>query len=136
VRALRHLYFKRSFGLLGRGLTDRDNAVREAAVEALRGLYFPHAFHPLVRIYREHPDERVKAVALESIGRIGSIEAGEMLIAVLRQETGTLRDVARRGLALFDDTEVVPILRQQLDLEPNPDVKKIIEDILARLRRR
>jgi len=136
VRALRHLYFKRSFGLLGKGLTDRDAAVREAAVEALRGLHFPHAFHPLVRIYREHPDERVKAVALESIGRIGSIEAGEMLIGVLRQETGLLRDVARRGLSLFDDNEIVPILRQHLDLESNPEVKKLIEDILVRLRRR
>jgi hypothetical protein len=136
VRALRHLYFKRSFGLLGRGLTDRDAAVREAAVEALRGLHFPHAFHPLLRIYRDHPDERVKAVALESIGRIGSIEAGEQLISVLRQESGNLRDVARRALSQFDDAEVVPILRQQLDLEPNPEVRKIIEDILGRLRRR
>ena len=78
----------------------------------------------------------MKAVALESIGRIGSIEAGEQLISVLRQETGALRDVARRALSQFDDAEVVPILRQQLDLEPNSEVRKIIEDILARLRRR
>src|SRR5262249_30266019 len=100
VRALRHLYFKRSFGLLQRGLVDRDAAVREAAVEALRGLHFPHAFHPLVRIFREHRDERIKAVALESIGRIGTLDAGELLVGVLRQETGPLRDVARRALQL------------------------------------
>jgi hypothetical protein len=136
VRALRHLYFKRSFGLLVRGLVDRDAAVREAAVEALRFVHFPHAFHPLLGIFRDHPDERVKAVALESIGRIGTIEAGELLISVLRQETGALRDVARRGLAQFDDAEIVPILRQQLDLEANAEVRKLIEDILARLRRR
>src|SRR6185503_8492478 len=43
VRALRHLYFKRSFGLLGKGLADRETVVREAAVEALRGLHFAHA---------------------------------------------------------------------------------------------
>jgi hypothetical protein len=43
-----------------------------------------------------------------------------MLIGVLRQETGLLRDVARRGLSLFDDNEIVPILRQHLDLESNP----------------
>lgn len=136
VRALRHLYFKRSFALLAKGLADRDPAVREAAIEALRGLHFPHAFQPLINIYREHPDERVKGVALESIGRIGSIEAGEMLIGVLRQETGTLREVARRALALFEDAEVVPILRQQAELEANPEVRKMIEDILGRLRRR
>ena len=32
VRALRHLYFKRSFGLLGKGLADREQVVREAAL--------------------------------------------------------------------------------------------------------
>jgi HEAT repeat protein len=136
VRALRHLYFKRSFNLLGRGLRDRDAAVREAAVEALRGLHFPHAFHPLLRIYRENPDERVKSVALESIGRIGSIEAGELLIGVMRQESGALRDVARRALSMFDDEDVMPILRQQLDLEANPEVRKMIEDLLQRVRSR
>src|SRR5205814_3943929 len=119
VRALRHLYFKRSFGLLQRGLVDRDNAVSEAAVEALRGLHFPHAFHPLVRIFREHRNERVKAVAPESLGRIGTLEAGELLVGVLRQEVGPLREVARRALAFFDDAEVVPILRPQLELEAN-----------------
>ena len=136
VRALRHLYFKRSFGLLQRGLVDRDSAVKEAAVEALRGLHFPHAFHPLIRIFREHRDERIKAVALESLARVGTLEAGELLVGVLRQELGPLREVARRALALFDDAEVVPILRQQLELESNPDVRRIIEDILMRLRRR
>jgi HEAT repeat protein len=136
VRALRYLFYKRSFSLLARGLADRDAAVREAAVEAMRGLHFPHAFDPLTRIYREHRDERVKAVALESIGRIGTLEAGELLVGVLRQEGGALRDVARRALSLFDDPEVVPILRQQLELEANPEVRRLIEDILGRLRRR
>jgi hypothetical protein len=136
VRALRHLYFKRSFGLLGKGLADRETVVREAAVEALRGLHFAHAFHPLTRIFREHPDERVKSVALESIGRIGTIEAAEQLVGVIRQETGALRDVARRALALFDDADVVPILRQHLELEGNPEVRKMIEEVLSRPRRR
>jgi HEAT repeat protein len=136
VRALRHLYFKRSFGLLAKGLRDRDASVREAAVEALRSLHFPHAFQPLSRIYREHTSERVRSVALEAIGRIGTVEAGELLIAVLREETGTLREVARRSLAMLDDADMVPILRQHLELEGNVETRKMIEDVLSRLRRR
>ncbi len=136
VRALRHLYFKRSFSLLQKGLRDRDASVREAAVEALRSLHFPHAFQPLARIYREHTTERVRAVALESIGRIGTVEAGELLIGVLREEAGALREVARRALAMFEVTDMVPILRQHLELEGNVEVRKMIEDVLARLKRR
>jgi HEAT repeat protein len=136
VRALRYLHFKRSFGLIGRGLVDSDAGVREAAAEALKSLHFPHAFHPLQRIYREHPDEKVKTVALESIGKIGSIEAGELLLGVLRHESGTLQDVARKALATFDNADVIPILRQHAEVEAHPEVKKALEELLQRARRR
>ncbi len=136
VRALRYLHFKRSFGLIQKGLVDADQGVRDAASEAIRSLHFPHAFHPLARVYREHPEERVKAVALESIGKIGSIEAGELLLGVLRHETGALRDVARKALATFDNADVIPILRQNAEVESNPEVRKALEDLLQRARRR
>ncbi len=132
IRALRFLFFKRSFTLIGRSLEDKDPGVREAAIEALRGLHFPHAFNPLARIYRESNDARVQAVALESIGKIGTIEAGEMLLMVLRQEEGTLRDVAKRALAAFDNADVLPIMRQYLQLETNPDARSALEDLLGR----
>lgn len=132
VRALRFLFFKRSFALIGRALEDVDGGVREAAIEALRGLHFPHAFNPLARIYRESNDARVQAVALESIGKIGTIEAGEMLLMVLRQEEGTLRDVARRALASFDNADVLPIMRQYFQLETNAEARQVLEDLLGR----
>jgi hypothetical protein len=136
VRALRYLHFKRSFGLIQKALADGDQGVRDAAAEAIRSLHFPHAFHPLARIYREHPEERVKATALESIGKIGSIEAGELLLGVLRHETGALREVARRALATFDNADVIPILRQNAEVESNPEVRKALEELLTRARRR
>jgi hypothetical protein len=132
VRALRFLFFKRSFSLIGRALGDADAGVREAAIEALRGLHFPHAFNPLARIYRESTDARVQAVALESIGKIGTIEAGELLLMVLRQEEGTLRDVARRALTSFDNADVLPIMRQYCQLETNAEARGVLEDLLAR----
>jgi tetratricopeptide (TPR) repeat protein len=131
VRALRFLFFKRSFSLIGMALADNDAGVRDAAIEALRGLHFPHAFNPLARIYRESNDARVQAVALESIGKIGTIEAGEFLLRVLRQEEGTLRDVAKRSLAAFDNADVLPIMRQYLQLEVNLDAKRALEELLG-----
>ncbi len=132
VRALRFLFFKRSFAMIGRALNDNEPGVRESAIEALRGLHFPHAFNPLARIYRESADARVQAVALESIGKIGTIEAGEMLLMVLRQEEGTLRDVAKRSLASFDNADVLPIMRQYFQLETNADARQVLEDLLGR----
>ena len=92
MRALRFLYFKRSFVIVRKALADPDAQVREAALVAIGGLHFPHAFNPLARIYRESNDPRVRGAALQSIGKIQTVEAGEFLVMVLRQETG---DAAR-----------------------------------------
>ncbi|HET6613013.1 MAG TPA: HEAT repeat domain-containing protein [Kofleriaceae bacterium] len=140
VRALRFLFFKRSFRLVRRGLADAHAGVREAALEALGQLCFPHAMGPLLRIFRESEgpgssstggDERVRAAALEAIGKIQTLEAGELLLMVLRQEQGILRDVARRQLAAFDSADLVPILRQHVEVEENPETRAILTALLG-----
>jgi len=130
VRALRFLFFKRSFVLIRRALRDADSGVRDAAIDALGGLHFPHAFNPLARIYREASDFKVQVVALESIGKIQSIEAGEFLLSVLRQEEGSLRDVAKRALGTLDNADVTPILRQYYQIETNADVREALDELL------
>ena len=134
VRALRFLFFKRAFVLVRRALKDHDEGVRDAALEALAGLHFPHAFNPLARIYRETTDARVKAVALESVGKIQSIEAGEFLLMVLRQEDGVLREVAKQALAGLDNADMLPILRQHHQMEGNPAVREILGELLRSAR--
>ncbi len=130
MRALKHLYFKRTFNMITRGLRDEAPAVRQAALEAMAALHFPHAFDPLMRIFREHDDARVKEVALESIGRISSLEAGEFLVEVLRYESEPLRHVARRQLASFDNPDIFPILRKHLELETNGPARQALEQIV------
>ncbi|HWM84434.1 MAG TPA: HEAT repeat domain-containing protein, partial [Kofleriaceae bacterium] len=134
VRALRFLFFKRSFVLIRRGLADPEATVRDAAIDALRGLHFPHAFNPLARIYREADDPRVKATALESIGKIQSVEAGEFLLMVVRQEEGELREVGKRALAAFDNTDVLPIVRQYAQIETNTAVREALDELLRTAR--
>lgn len=132
VRALRFLYFKRSFVIVRRALTDADAQVREAALVAIGGLHFPHAFNPLARIYRESNDGRVRSAALASIGKIQTVEAGEFLVMVLRQELGPLRQAAYEALLHMDNADVVPILRQHFEIETNPQVRDTLGELLRR----
>ncbi|MCP4444532.1 MAG: hypothetical protein GY811_04200 [Myxococcales bacterium] len=131
VRALRFLFFKRSFTMIRKALVDVDSDVRESAIEALRGLHFPHAFNPLSRIYRESEDPQVRSVALSSIGKIQSIESGEFLLSTLRQEEGELREVAIEALGAMDNADVRPIIRQYSQIEPNPAVREALRNLLA-----
>jgi hypothetical protein len=130
VRALRFLFFKRSFAMIRKALVDVDLDVRASAVEALRGLHFPHAFNPLSRIYRESEDPQVRSVALRSIGKIQSIESGEFLLSTLRQEEGELRAVAIEALGAMDNADVRPIIRQYSQIEPNPAVREALRNLL------
>ena len=132
VRALRFLYFKRSFVIVRKALADGDAQVREAALVAISGLHFPHAFNPLARIYRESNDPRVRSAALQSIGKIQTAEAGEFLVMVLRQESGTLREGAYAALAQMDNADVIPILRQHHEIETNPQVRETLGELLRR----
>jgi len=132
VRALRYLYFKRSFVIVRKALNDPDAQVREAALVAIAGLHFPHAFNPLARIYRETSDPRVRAAALQSIGKIQTVEAGEFLVMVLRQESGGLREAAYAALTQMDNADVLPILRQHHEIETNPAVRDTLGDLLRR----
>jgi HEAT repeats len=132
VRALRFLYFKRSFVIVRKALVDGDAQVREAALVAIAGLHFPHAFNPLARIYRESNDPRVRGAALQSIGKIQTVEAGEFLVMVLRQEAGNLREAAYAALAQMDNADVLPILRQHHEIETNPQVRETLGELLRR----
>ena len=133
VRALRFLYFKRSFVIVRKALADPDAQVREAALVAIGGLHFPHAFNPLARIYRESTDPRVRGAALQSIGKIQTVEAGEFLVMVLRQESRQpARGRARRRSPQMDNADVLPILRQHHEIETNPQVRETLGELLRR----
>ncbi len=133
IKALRYLYFKRSFATVRRALGDPDAGVREAALLAITGLHFPHALGPLARIYQEATEPRVRGATIDAMGKIQTVEAGEVLIGVLRQETGVLRDAARSALVALDNPDIVPILRAHYEVESDPTTRDILADVLRRL---
>jgi hypothetical protein len=112
LRAARELFFKRTFVLVMRGLEDRSAEVRREALGAVRALHFAHAFDPLARIYRSSGDPKVRLGALESIGRIPSVDAVEMLIDVLRHGDAEERRAAVDLLARSEYPETTALLRR------------------------
>lgn len=133
IKALRYLYFKRSFVTVRKALKDPDAGVREAALLAITGLHFPHALGPLARIYQESTDQRVRGATIDAMGKIQTVEAGEVLIGVLRQEAGVLRDAARSALVSLDNPDIVPILRAHYEVEADAATRDILADVLRRL---
>lgn len=112
LKAVRQLFFKRSFTLIRGGLDDPDPSVQAEALKAVSALHFGHAFDPLSRIFRETSDAEVRRAALTSIGKIPSVEAAELLIDVLRQGDPQERELVRGLLARADHPEVDGLLHR------------------------
>ena len=53
---------------------------------------------------------------------------------VLRQEEGELREVSRRALAGFDNSDVIPIVRQYAQIETNTALREVLDDLLRSAR--
>ncbi|MFK7988806.1 MAG: HEAT repeat domain-containing protein [Sandaracinaceae bacterium] len=112
IKAVRQLFFKRSFVLVMLALNDDERAVRQEALAAVSALHFGHAFDPLSRIYRESSEPEVRRAALSSIGRIPSVQAAELLIDVLRHGDRGERDAAKDLLVRADHAEITPLLQR------------------------
>jgi len=89
---------RRSFGIVKRALADTDATVRREALQALRALHFRDAFASLARLFVESVDAESRLAALDSIGRIDTLEAGLFLLDVVRQESGAAGETALRYL--------------------------------------
>ncbi len=112
MRATRQMAFKRAFVLVMRGLADGAAEVRKEALAAVSLLHFPHAFDPLARIFRNAEEPAVRIAALESIGKIPTIEATELLIEVLRQGDPRERELAGVLLTRTEHPEASALLRR------------------------
>jgi hypothetical protein len=126
------VFCKRSFNLVRKGLGDSAAPVHIEALRALRGLRFRDALDPLTQIFRDFNDENVRVAALETIGEIGSLDAGLFLLDALRHETGMLRAAALKFLSSFSGEDIAPTVRQYLDLESG-DNRQALQQVLKAL---
>lgn len=132
MSAIRGLFFKRSFGLLGLGLHDESHTVKKEALEAVRALHFTHALEPLTRLYREHRDPSVRMTALQSVGKISTPDAAEFLLEVVRYSAGKEADLAKDLLAQLSHPEIGPLLRRHAMSERSEAKERIVEILRRR----
>jgi HEAT repeat protein len=128
LKAAKHLYFKRTFVVINRGVQDDEPTVRRMAQEAIAALHFPHAFDPLSRLHRESADSEIRRSALSSIGRIQSLEAIEYLIGVVAHGSGDERQIARDLLLRSDFSETSRALAGAIEHETG-DVQRMLQQI-------
>jgi tetratricopeptide (TPR) repeat protein len=121
---------ERSFGILRKGLVDAEEVVRVEARRALRTMRFRNALQPLVKLYREMPDETIRLVVIDAVGDIERREAGLFLLELVRSETGPLFELAARRLRAFPNAELLPLVRQLAEGEHGM-VKDALEAILS-----
>jgi hypothetical protein len=131
LRAVRQLFFKRSFVLVIQGLADADAQVRKEALAAVSQLHFGHAFDPLSRIHRETSDRQVRNAALASIAKIPSPEAVELLIDVLCHGDKQEREQARDLLVRAEHPEVRPLV-QRAAVQETGQPRQELEMVLSR----
>ena len=106
-------------------------AVRMAVIEAIQILHFPHAFDPLSRLHRDQSDVQIRAAALNSIGRIPSLEAVEYLIGTLRQGSVEERQIAADLLSRHDAMEATSAL-QAAAAQETGEMQQILHNVLRR----
>jgi len=114
VRALSRFLYKRTFITLREALGDPDPTVVHEAAKALEELRFPHAFDPLARIYRESQNREVRVSAVRALSKIDTLEAAEMLLAVIEHDGRDERVAAVEALKRARGVKFVDLARGAL----------------------
>lgn len=133
MRGVGDVCVRRSFDLVRRGLADSAARVVNDALGALRRLHFSDGLDPLVRIFRESTDERVRVTALESIAEIATPAAALVMIEAVRQEAGAVRAAAESRLGRLSGEEAAAMIRQARDAEVG-DRREALDRALRSLR--
>ena len=130
LQAMQTLFFKRSFTTVRAGLRDPDAAVVEQAAKAVEALYFQHAVDPLSRILRESPQPGVRASALRALSRIDTLEAAEILLAVIEHGAPSDRAAALSALKSARGVKFVELARGAMEGAAGP-LHASLREVLA-----
>jgi HEAT repeat protein len=115
------VWTRRTFDLVRKALGDPAPLVVDAALQLLRTTNFVAALSPLVGIFRDASDERVRLAALDGIGISKDPQgAARVLLDAARQETGAVQKGAEAKLEKLVKTggeEVAKLIGQARDIE-------------------
>jgi tetratricopeptide (TPR) repeat protein len=108
--------------------------VHDAAVAAVRRMTFQPAVDHLVRIFNSFDAADVRDAALKSIAAVGTDEAGEFLLDVLRSNTGNLAPKAKGLLEQHAQERMLSALERNKRQEPDTQMRMFIGRLVDRIR--
>ncbi len=124
---------KEVFALLDKALLNTGR-IREAAVASLRRMTFQPGLDSLVRIFNSHDQADVRDAALRSIAMVGTDEACEFLLDVLRSNTGNLAPKAKTLLEQHAQERMLSALDRNKRQEPDQALRMFIGRLVERIR--
>jgi tetratricopeptide (TPR) repeat protein len=127
---------KEAFQLIDKAITESSERLVEAGIAGLRRMTFPQALDSLVRLFNSHEDARVREACLRSIAAIGTDEACEFLLDVLRSNSGSVGARAKNLLEKHAQERMLSALERNRRQEPDPALRLFISRLVDNIRTR
>jgi tetratricopeptide (TPR) repeat protein len=108
--------------------------IHDAGVVALRRMTFQPGLDSLVRIFNSHEAPDVRDAALKSIATVGTDEACEFLLDVLRSNVGNLAMKAKGLLEQHAQERMLSALDRNRRQEPDQNLRLFIGRLVERIR--
>ena len=121
------------FALIDKALLSTGR-IHDAGVMALRRMTFQPALDSLVRIFNSHDEVEVRDACLKSIATVGTDEACEFLLDVLRSNVGNLAQKAKGLLEQHAQERMLSALDRNKRQEPDQNLRLFIGRLVERIR--
>jgi HEAT repeat protein len=121
------------FAIIDKALTS-SGRVHEVGVASLRRMTFQPALDSLVRIFNSHDQANVRDACLKSIAAVGTDEACEFLLDVLRSNVGNLALKAKALLEQHAQERMLSALDRNKRQEPDQNLRLFIDRLVERIR--
>ncbi|MEW5855526.1 MAG: HEAT repeat domain-containing protein [Myxococcota bacterium] len=126
---------KEGFALVDAALaTDHNGELYRTALAALRGMVFTEALDSVTRIFSNHDDGEVKRAALRIVAMIGTNEAAEFLLDVVRANSAGLGTHARELLLNHANDKMLSALENNKKQEPDGQHRGFITSVISKVR--
>ena len=125
---------KEVFELIEMGLASTDEHVIENAVKALHGMSFPQALDPLVQIFNASSIKEARSACLSSIARIGTDEACEFLLDIMRSNRDNFSKTVQSLLKANAQERMLSALTRNKRSEPDRQLAKFLDQLIVQIR--
>jgi hypothetical protein len=127
---------KEAFDIVDLALDSKSEAIRTACIKFLRRMNFPQALDYLVRIFNSTSQSDIKDACLTSIALIGTDEACEFLLDIIRSNKDNLGPNVRALLQRNAQERMLSALQRNRRNEPDARLAKFLGQLISQIRTR